>query len=360
MKSKLSYIIHIDIDAFFASVCELNNSKLHKIPFVVTNIVSRRGIVLTSNYHARKYNIHAGMPIFHALKKCANLKLVPNNSALNWKYHKIIYSLLHENVSKKILTYSIDEWFCDATEYVNKFSNVNAALVALKQLIYEKVKLTVTVGCSHNALLAKIATNYAKPNNTAYLNCVDWTETLKYCSVNLIPGIGQKVSEKLRINKIYTFNDLLHKTSNDHLLNNSIYAWRRALFAIDNDLRIDKLHKESPVTIGFSKSLFHMINTFDDFMYFAELLTHQVCSKAKSYDYYGDVIAINITKADKTTKIKQMKLPHYTNDYNLIMKIILFLVESNPILYKNIKIIGITLKNLVSKNEAWVQKRLYK
>ncbi|CDZ74616.1 DNA polymerase IV [Peptoniphilus sp. ING2-D1G] len=196
-------IIHIDIDAFFAQVEEIDNPSL-KGKAVAVGGLSNRGIITTANYEARKYGIHSAMPIFIAKNLCPHLIMVESNMAKYKKKSQEVFSIV-DKISKVVERVSIDECYVDIAHLKNPVDEV----FALKGRIYEQTGLTVSIGMSYNKFLAKIASDWNKPNGFMIIVRDDMPEILYKLDIKKVHGLGEISQNKLRNIGVNTVEDLM-------------------------------------------------------------------------------------------------------------------------------------------------------
>ncbi|MFO7888453.1 MAG: DNA polymerase IV [Eubacteriales bacterium] len=198
-------IAHIDMDAFYASIEIRDNPSLKGKPVLVGG-KSNRGIVTTCSYEARKYGIKSAMPIFIAKKKCPNCIIVKPDHDKYSKVSKEIFKLINKNITKKIEKISIDEGYLDLTDH--RFDYMNR-INFLKKLIKEEVGITFSVGISYNKFLAKLGSDWNKPDGIKIIKKEDIPNILKPMSISKVYGIGEKSKRNLNNIGIYTIGDLL-------------------------------------------------------------------------------------------------------------------------------------------------------
>ena len=205
-------IMHIDMDAFFASVEENDNPKLKGFPVIVGGH-SKHGIVTTANYEARKYGIHSAMPIFMAKKKCPHGIYVSPRMDRYREISSVIMDILYE-ITDIVEPLSIDEAYLD-------ISNLNKDPMELALDIKERVMnntgLTLSVGISYNKFLAKLASDWNKPNGIKIITKDMIPEILLPLPVKSVYGIGNKSAKRLNNIGIFTIEDLM-RLSEDFLV----------------------------------------------------------------------------------------------------------------------------------------------
>ena len=205
--------MHLDMDMFFAAVEIRDDPSLANVPMAVGSMA----MISTSNYIARKYGVRSAMPGFIALKLCPQLKLVDGHY---YKYkeesHKIMEIL--EEYDPFIESMGLDEAYLDLTDYCknNKIyskDDIITLVNEIKKKIFEKTKLTCSVGIACNKRLAKICSDYNKPNGVYFLDFEPKVieEFVEKLSIRKIPFIGSKTESRLNLLKIYTCKDLVDR-----------------------------------------------------------------------------------------------------------------------------------------------------
>jgi len=206
-------IIHADLDYFYAQCEEIVRPELRGKPIVVcvySGRTAESGVVSTSNYEAREYGVKAGIPIAYAKKMLTSVQatFLPMNMTL------------YEGVSSRIMnmlrTYgdsfervSIDEAYLDISNLAERnFDKAKGIAIQVKQEILQKEQVTCSVGVAPNKLLAKMASDYKKPNGLTILQQGDVTKFFERLPVNRIPGVGKKVDEKLNEIHVRTIDEL--------------------------------------------------------------------------------------------------------------------------------------------------------
>ena len=200
-------IIHIDMDAFFASVEQRDEQRYRGKPLVVGGSPSQRGAVAAASYEARQYGIHSAMPSRTARYKCPSLIFV--------KPRFEVYKAISEQIREVFYRYtdlveplSLDEAYLDVTE--NKPGIASATLLAqeIKQRIYEETQLTASAGVSFNKFLAKIASGLDKPNGLFLIPPQQAESFIEQLPIAKFYGVGAVTAAKMHSLGIYTGADL--------------------------------------------------------------------------------------------------------------------------------------------------------
>lgn len=199
-------ILHIDMDYFFAQVEERENPQFRGKPLVVgadPKGGEGRGVVSTANYEARKYGIHSALPISIAYKLCPKAIFLPVNIELYREVSERIMEIV-KKYSKIWEIVSLDEAYLDIS-FLNSYQKAEKLAKKLKKEIFKKERLTSTVGIGRNKLIAKLASEKAKPDGLLIVKPNQTKKFLEPLDVEDLPGIGPKTAEKLRaigINKV--------------------------------------------------------------------------------------------------------------------------------------------------------------
>src|SRR5690554_6555048 len=203
-------IIHIDMDAFFASVEQLDQPNLRNKPIAVGGS-KERGVVSAASYEARKFGVRSAMSSKLAAKRCPDLIFVTPRFQRYREVSQQIRSIFFE-YTDLVEPLSLDEAFLDVT--VNKKGLKSATLIAqeIRQKIYEKTGLTASAGISINKFLAKIASDYHKPNGQKTINPEEIISFLDALEIKRFFGVGKKTCEKMYQLGIFTGADLRSKS----------------------------------------------------------------------------------------------------------------------------------------------------
>ncbi len=199
-------IIHMDMDAFFASVEQRDFPEL-KGKAVVVGSPSQRGVIAAASYEARKFGVRSAMPSQTALKRCPHLIFQPHRFEVYKAVSAQIMDIFHE-YTDLVEPLSIDEAFLDVT--TNKKNHKSATIIAreIKQQILEKTGLTASAGISVNKFLAKIASDQDKPNGLFVIKPKEVLPFIEKLPIKDFYGVGKKTAERMNQLGIHTGKDL--------------------------------------------------------------------------------------------------------------------------------------------------------
>jgi DNA polymerase-4 len=208
-------IIHIDMDAFFASVEMRDNPALRNVPMAVGGSSDRRGVIATSNYEARKYGVRSAMPTATAKKLCPQLVLVRGQMSKYKAASEIVFNIFHE-YTDLVQGLSCDEAFLDVTD--SDLFNNSATLIAqdIRKQIFERTNgLTASAGIAPNKLIAKIASDFRKPNGQFTVSPLEIDEFIQKIPIEKIHGIGKVTAKFMHGMNIKTCLDLQRYTRSE-------------------------------------------------------------------------------------------------------------------------------------------------
>ena len=340
-------ILHLDMDAFFASVEQNDNPELKGKPVIVGGL-GERGVVSTCSYEAREYGIHSAMPSFMARQKCPHAIFLPVRMKRYKKISEQIFNILGEYTTK-LEPLSIDEAFLDITEYKKDYKNVT---YKIKNTIKYKTGLTISAGISYNKFLAKLASDWNKPDGFKIITPDMIPKILLPLKVNKIYGIGKRSTEKLNSIGIYTVKDLM-RLSERYLINHfgkqggEIYNLIRG---IDNREVMPQAEAKS---YGRENTLAK--NTRDKTLLIEELKSFSIniSFSLRVKGYYAHTITVKIKTAtfSSHTKSRTLKVP--INMSKDILKVAIELLNELHI-KEDIRLIGLTASSITENYEEQI------
>ena len=199
-------ILHVDMDAFYASVEQRDDPTLVGKAVVVGG-GNKRGVVAAASYEARRFGIHSAMPMVEALRRCPDLHRVRPRMSHYKSVSGQIFAVFRD-FTPLVEGLSLDEAFLDVTASVTLFGSPERIAAAVKKAIHERTSLTASVGVAENKLVAKIASDLDKPDGLTVVWPADYAKTLDPLPANVIPGIGRETQKRLDTAGIRTIRDL--------------------------------------------------------------------------------------------------------------------------------------------------------
>lgn len=347
---KLEKIIaHIDMDAFYASIEIRDNPKLKGKPVLVGG-KSKRGVVTTCSYEARKYGIKSAMPVYIAKKKCPNCIIVRPNHKKYSEVSKKIFEIINENVTDKVEKVSIDEGYLDLTDHKIDYMN---RLKYLREVINKEVGITFSLGISYNKFLAKIASDWNKPNGLKIIKYEDVPEILKPLSITKVHGIGSKSKENLNNIGIYTVGDLL-------LLNKEYMVEIFGKHGIEiydrirgKDLREVEYKKRISKSIGKERTLKEDTKDIKELKKYLYAFSKEIEDSIVEENLYFKTITIKIKTTNFETHTKSRTINVFTSDSEVLYREACKLIQDINIDEK-LRLIGLSVSNFINYNKKQI------
>ncbi len=198
---------HLDLDAFFAAVEELENPELRERPLVVGGDPQSRGVVSTANYAARKFGIHSAMSAAEALRRCPTAVFVRPRHMLYRQYSRVVWDTVGEIVPRIERT-GIDEGYLDLGTVVDDFTGARAVASAIQTAVRAKTSLTCSLGVGTSKVVCKIASDRRKPGGVTVVPPGTEARFLAPLAVRLLPGVGPRAEQRLRRAGVGTIGEL--------------------------------------------------------------------------------------------------------------------------------------------------------
>lgn len=313
MGSHQRIIAHFDLDSFFVSVEVLNNPSLKDKPVIVGG--RERGVVAACSYAARKFGIHSGMPSKKAFQLCPGL-IVANSSRSEYsKYSRWVTNIIAAK-APLFEKASVDEFYIDLTG-MDKFFDPLKWTIELRQEIIHETQLPISFGLSSNKMMAKIATNEAKPNGYLQVPFGKEKEFLAPLAVEKIPGVGEHTHAVLKAQGIITIRDISERTVEE--LEERLGKW-----GIDLWYKSQGIHNGEVSQYHEAKSV-SSENTFDEnktdmrFL-MSELvrLVEKISYELRQDEKVAGCVTVKIRYPDFETTSRQTTIPYTCADDEII------------------------------------------
>ena len=200
-------IIHVDMDAFYASVEQMDNPALKGKPVIVGGRPNQRGVVSAASYEARRYGVHSAMPLRHAYKLCPQAVFLPVNGRRYEEVSEQIMEIL-KSYTPLVEPISLDEAFLDVTNSLKLFGHPQKIGMDIKRKIKEKLGLTASAGIAPNMFLAKIASDLNKPDGFVEVKTGEEKKFLENLSISKMWGVGPSTEKELKSLGIETIGQI--------------------------------------------------------------------------------------------------------------------------------------------------------
>ena len=351
-------ILHIDVNNAFLSWSALDllkkgyNIDIRTIPAIIGGDESRRaGIVLAKSQKAKEFGIKTGEPIFIARQKCPSIEIYPSNYKIYSEYSNKMYNILLQ-YTDIIERFSIDECFLDLTDALYK-TNLYEVAKKIKEQIFNELGFTVNIGLSENKLLAKMASDFEKPNkiHTLYLNEIE--EKMWKLPVEELFMLGRKSVPKLKNMNILTIGDLA-KTDKEVLIN-KFGKYGKLIWEYANGIDESKVDNSTfvPKGIGNSVTLPRNIQTIEKIFEVLLCLTDQVTYRLRKHKLLANTVTVQLRNSEFKDVSHQKKLPVPTSNTKDIFNTAKSLVVE---MYKGeeIRLVGLRVDKLQRKTEGQI------
>ena len=200
-------VAHLDLDAFFAAVEELENPELRRVPLVVGGDPHGRGVVATANYVARRFGIHSAMPCAEALRRCSHATFLRPRMSVYREYSRDVWSVVREIVPTVEQT-GIDEGYLDLGEVARSFEDACAVGEAVQAVVRSRTGLSCSLGIASSKVVAKIASDRRKPGGLTAVRPGREAAFLAPFPIRLLPGVGPRAEERLQAAGVSTVGGL--------------------------------------------------------------------------------------------------------------------------------------------------------
>lgn len=343
-------IMHVDMDSFFASIEQRDRPELKGKPVIVGGLRdSKRGVVSTCSYEARKYGVHSAMPIAQAVKLCPQGIFLPGDhskyAAVSQEIRQVFYEF-----SPVVENTSIDEAFLDMTGCEHLYGTFEDFGKAIKRHIYETVSLTASVGIAPNKFVAKLASDYRKPDGLVIVRPSEVKDWLAPMPVNKVWGIGEKTAKALATWRIHTIADL-RRCSQQSLLQrfgkqgHDLYLLARGIDPrpVEPETEAKSIGRETTFSIDLTE-LSRLRQVLAN-------LVADVGIRLRQQSLWGRTVTIKLRYSDFTTITRSISLPEPINNDDDIFAAADKLLQQH-IQKRPLRLLGVYLSQLTSVSQA--------
>lgn len=335
-------IIHIDMDAFFASVEQLDNPDLRGKPIAVGG-AENRGVVAAASYEARKFGVRSAMSGVLAKKNCPDLIFVKPRFERYKEISQSIRKIFYE-YTDWVEPLSLDEAYLDVT--TNKKGNPSATLLAeeIRSRIFTELGLTASAGISINKFVAKIASDYNKPNGQKTVNPDEVLDFLEVLPIRKFYGVGKVTTEKMYQLGIFTGLELKSKSVDflsAHFGKSGIFYYNVVRGIHNSEVKSDRITKSVAAEHTFDVNLSSEIFMMEQLGSIAISLEKRL----KKNQLAGKTITLKIKYSDFTQQTRSKTLPYFISDKGMILETVEELLYQER-LKDSVRLLGISLSNL--------------
>lgn len=313
-------IIHIDADCFYASVEMRENPMLRDVPLVVGGLAEKRGVVATCNYLARDYGVHSAMPTATAMRLCPNLVIVPPRMHL---YREVSLKIraIFADYTALIEPLSLDEAYLDVTDSPSFHGSATLIAEDIRRRVEQELGITVSAGVAPNKFLAKIASDWNKPNGLKVITPTEIDEFIRQLPVTKLHGVGKATAEKLAALGIHDCVDVRH--SNEMLLVQHLGKFGRRLWqlahGIDNrPVEPNRRRKSVSVERTFNQDLPDNDACLEQLPALVDKLNERVANLDDSYEVDRPFVKIKFYDFTQTT-LEQVGLELSLESFQILL-----------------------------------------
>lgn len=341
-------IIHIDMDAFYASVEQRDFPELRGKALAVGGSPDGRGVVATASYEARKYGVRSAMSSRQALQLCPHLLFTRPRFDVYRDISQHIRSIF-SRYTDIIEPLSLDEAFLDVT--VDKL-NIGSAIdiaKAIKQAIRDELQLTASAGVSINKFVAKIASDYQKPDGLTFIGPSKIIPFLESLPIEKFFGVGKVTAQKMKAKGIHYGVDL--KRFSEVELTQDFGKSGRFFYNMvrsqdDRPVRPHRIVKSISVEDTFETDIYLLEHLLEELQVLAEKLHRRVTAKQKS----GRTVTIKVKYADFSQVTRSATQPFYLDSYDDIYTTARQLLEKVNLEDKKVRLLGVGLSNFYDQD----------
>jgi DNA polymerase-4 len=340
-------IIHIDMDAFYASVEQRDNPELKGKPVAVGG-GSLRGVVASASYEARQFGVRSAMPSVTAQRHCPSLVFVKARFDVYREVSQQIRAIFY-SYTDLVEPLSLDEAYLDVTD--PKQGPRSATLIAeqIRQKIFEETQLTASAGISFNKFLAKVASDINKPNGMKAILPEEADGFLAALPINKFHGIGKVTAKKMRQMGIFTGKEL-RQLSQIEMVQRfgkvGLYYYKIVRAEDDRAVNPNRVRKSIGAERTFSEDLTDLSEMKEKLRYVSRV----VFDYMKKSDNYGRSATLKIKSADFKITTRSRTFAGEIRSYTQLLDTIFQLLEENKEALEPVRLLGVSVSNLSKEN----------
>lgn len=341
-------IIHVDMDAFYASVEIRQNPSLKGKPLIIGSLPKERGVVATCSYEARKYGIHSAMNIKDAYRLCPNgIYMHPN-----FELYKSVSAQLHniwEEYSSALEAIALDEAYLDVTEKAGNIENARNIAHTIKRRTLDELGLTCSVGVAYSKTAAKVASEEKKPNGYFEIPTQkDFVDLIIDRDVKVLYTVGKKTAEKLNKIDIYTVRDIQKKEKEVIKLLGKQGEWITQLASGIDNRKVSPYKPEDVKSISREITFQKDVTDYEFLKDVLFLLSMSVEKRAAKVGLYGQGVSLKITYSDMKSITRSKIVSIIRNSVEIYEQTISLL---NKLPKKSVRLVGTGIYNLTGQQK---------
>ncbi|WP_310594009.1 DNA polymerase IV [Flavobacterium sp.] len=343
-------IIHIDMDAFYASVEQMDHPELMGKPIAVGGS-ENRGVVAAASYEARKFGVRSAISGVLAKKNCPDLIFVKPRFDRYKEISNKIHKIFHD-YTDLVEPLSLDEAYLDVTH--NKKGNPSATLLAqeIRMRILNEVGLTASAGISVNKFVAKIASDYNKPNGQKTVNPEEVLSFLEALPIRKFYGVGKVTTEKMYQLGIFTGLELKSKSIEfleKHFGKSGVFYYHVVRGIHNGEVKPNRITKSVAAEHTFDTNLSSEIFMLEQL----EKIAANLERRLKKHNIAGKTVTLKIKYSDFTQQTRSKTVPYFIADKGLIIENVKELLYQER-MKDSVRLLGISLSNLNTEQKKTV------
>jgi DNA polymerase-4 len=339
-------IIHVDMDAFYASVEQMDNPELKGKPVAVGG-GGKRGVVSAASYEARVFGVRSALSGTLARKRCPNLIFVKPRFDRYKELSNQIRSVFYE-FTDKVEPLSLDEAYLDVTENKKNISSASMIAEKIRARIFQKTGLTASAGISINKFIAKVASDFNKPNGQKTVDPEEVFSFLEALDIRKFYGVGKVTGEKMYQLGIYEGRDLKQKSIEyltTHFGKSGSYYYNVVRGIHLSEVKVNRLQKSVAAERTFINNITSEIYMLEKL----EQISEELEKRLNKSNVSGKTITLKIKYSDFTQQTRSKTISYFISDKHLILetaKQLLF--QEKP--KNSVRLLGISLGNLNNRD----------
>lgn len=344
-------ILHVDLNAFYASVEQAIHPEFRGLPVAVAGDKDKRnGIVLTSSYEARALGVRTAMTIGDAKNICPRLILIRPDYSSYYRYSISVMNIL-KSFTPDVEQYSIDEAWLDVTGCLRLFGSPKNIGDKIREKIKGELSITASVGVSYCKLVAKMASDMKKPDGTTVIMKEEIPTKIWPLPIEELIGVGKKMKPKLNEMGIFKIGELANMQLS--FMEKKLGKMGRYLWFFANGIDTSKVSSQSDEVKGVGNSITTPkdLNCLEEASEVVMALSESIAARLREQSMEGMVIQISIKTRDFVSYTRQSKLSYYTNSTNEIHKNALMLLKGNWDGRTPLRLLGVRVTGLRACSE---------
>jgi DNA polymerase-4 len=344
------HILHADMDAFFSAVEQRENPELKGKAVIIGGVsLSNRGVVSTASYEARKFGVHSAMPIAKARKLCPDGIYLPARHGLYKESSREIFNIL-KKYTPLVEKLSIDEAFLDVKGCERLYGDAVEIAEKIKKEVKKKTKLTISVGVSVNKFLAKLASDFDKPDGLTIIKKDDVKSFMYKLDIDKIWGVGNVFAAKLAEEGVYKAGDIWPYSLEE--LKDKFGKAGVKLFFLSRGIDNREVKSQSEIkSISHEETFIDNISDQDKLFAYLFKMSEKVSFRLHSNSLKGNTIFIKVRYSDFSTYSRQKSLKVAVNSSEEIYQISKTLLNKDNLLKKPLRLLGVGVANLCSEGK---------